>query len=176
MLESLFNDHLSFFYSFNLKHTISRGMINDIWEMIISLFFVLVVADTQYLEAWSIIYRKHFILMCHYSLKSIANVSLDDFATWKPNLGRGFVFLYFILISQVLSRSIIKNIISLPSIWQSFDKTINRLLVGWENYLCSFTAIYCFFSELSSYILLQKKTTFDLKAFSLLTLLSNFMQ
>lgn len=114
--------------------------------------------------------------MCHYSLRSIANVSLDDFATGKPNLGRGFVFLYFILISQVLSRSIIKNIISLPSIWQSFDKTINRLLVGWENYLCSFTAIYCFFSELSSYILLQKKTTFDLKAFSLLTLLSNFMQ
>lgn len=114
--------------------------------------------------------------MCHYSLRSIANVSLDDFATGKPNLGRGFVFLYFILISQVLSRSIIKNIISLPSIWQSFDKTINRLLVGWENYLCSFTEIYCFFSELSSYILLQKKTTFDLKAFSLLTLLSNFMQ
>ena len=76
-------------------------MINDIWEMIISLFFVLVVADTQYLEARSIIYRKHFILMCHYSLRSIANVSLDDFATGKPNLGRGFVFLYFILISII---------------------------------------------------------------------------
>ena len=131
--------------------------------------------DTQYWQAWSIIWRNQIFLSCDYSLRSMAKVLLNVLTNGNPTNGCGIFVFYinFTFIIQICNK------------WQKFcnfnasvffNKAINWLLVGSENYLCSFTTIYCFSNALSSNIFLQKKAAFDLQAFSLMNLLFSFIQ
>ena len=137
-------------------------MLKNLYEDYIYLFF-LMIEDKLYREARSIICRNYILLSCDHSFRSKAKASLNVSAN-----GRGLVFLYVIQILQLLSWSVINDINSLSLMPQSLNKAIYRLPVAWWNILhfqcAKFIYVY----------ILQKKTTFDLQAFSSLNLLSSF--